>query len=55
METNVKLGDNCIQNFHLGGISLNIRLAIQFYGDTQAELYNLISNRISDDIPQMKF
>ena len=41
------LGDNCIQNFHGGGISSDIQSEVEFY--------NMISDRISDDIPpQMK-
>ena len=41
--------------FILGGISSYIRSEIYFYGGALAEPYNMISDRIYDDIPsQMK-
>ena len=44
-----------LKKFIWGGISSGIRSEIQFYGDSRAERYNMISERISDDIPpQMK-
>ena len=32
----LQLGDNCIQNFHLGGISSDIRSEIKLYNDARA-------------------
>ena len=49
-----QFGDNCIQNFHCGGLSSDIRYEIYFY-IMGVEPLNEIFKRISDDVPkQMK-
>lgn len=45
------LGDNCIKNFHLGRYIVGYQSEILFYGNMSAELLNMISNCIYDDIP----
>ena len=37
-----------------GGVSSDIRSEITFYGAAGAELFNVISERISNDIPPQK-
>ena len=37
----------------MGGISSELRPEIYFYGDAQVEPLNVISKRVSDDIPPL--
>ena len=49
------LGDNCIQNFHLGRYIVGYTVGNLVLGEVYAETLNVIFESISDDIPpQMK-
>ena len=48
------MGITIFKIFICGGISSDIRSEITFYGSAYASPSNLISDRISDDIPPQK-
>ena len=49
------LGDNCIQNFHLGRYIVGYTVGKVVLWRRASGAVNVISDRISDDIPQMNF